>query len=275
MTKPKRKTSKNPYTRLMTVTPAKAANWLESGNSHNRTPKERGIAILAKNIINGTFLAVPHAPIAFSPEGVLIDGQNRLTAIVRTNTAVDLYVCFNSPMATQAVTDRGTPRTSADVHTLGGKYGAVGHGELATLRAMLSGNNGGARLTDDEEGQLLAAYRDGIDFAQEHMGTRLPGISTGATRAAIARAYYHVTPDSHDRLSHFCEVLRSGVGGKGDASATCCFRTLLRAQRGHGASNRRWQYGVTERALRAYLDGEDLRKLYPASKELFPLPTLK
>jgi len=76
--------------KLQTVTPKKAAEWLEA-NTANRPISTSVVRGFAEAMRRGEWV-VTHQGIAFDVNGVLIDGQHRLAAIVEADVAVDLTV---------------------------------------------------------------------------------------------------------------------------------------------------------------------------------------
>lgn len=73
------------------VTPEKAEKWLAECNTHNRRENEARSDRYANYIRKHQF-ATTHQGIAFDQDGVLLDGQNRLRAIIKAHTAVELLV---------------------------------------------------------------------------------------------------------------------------------------------------------------------------------------
>lgn len=103
-------------TRVETVTPALAAEWLKS-NTRNRRVMDRMVASLADAIINGHW-RVTHQGIAFGADGTLYDGQHRLLAIVRAGVPVSVSVTRGlAPEAMDAI-DTGCTRRAYDVVTI-------------------------------------------------------------------------------------------------------------------------------------------------------------
>lgn len=78
---------------LMMVTPQLAQFWLND-NAHHRTINEERITELCRKIEAGEWNEKGN-PIEVTDTGHLINGQHRLTAIVRTSTAVRMrVVCY-------------------------------------------------------------------------------------------------------------------------------------------------------------------------------------
>ncbi len=264
----KRKDDGRPHFEFMRVTPSMARRWLEGANTHNRPEKSTFAAGLARDILHGDYIPVPSQGIAFDPHGTLLDGQNRLKAIVLADKAVHLYVWFNVPTKCQQVMDRGKPRTLLDVTRLTGVCGHLTNNRVATMRGMYTGN-GPAKRTDAEETALLIRHADAISFADHYCRSNVRGVTISAVRGVVARAYYSA---DHERLGHFCNVLSTGIGRNGDGTVVSLWKALVQQEFGGGRKARERAFHVTERALSAYLKGERLSKLFPAKKELFPLP---
>jgi hypothetical protein len=98
------------------ITPEIAKAWLLK-NSHNRPIIKSRVETFAKDIRTGNWQQT-HQGVAFSPEGVLLDGQHRLMAIVTANVPVKMNVTQNLPTKSQEVIDGVRPRSIGDVLTL-------------------------------------------------------------------------------------------------------------------------------------------------------------
>lgn len=88
------------------VTPAVAAQMLK-GNTRNRKP--RSWVRFADDLRNGRWVQ-NGATIAIADDGTLIDGQNRLLAVVDTGIPITTLVVRGLPMEAQDTTDGGDPR---------------------------------------------------------------------------------------------------------------------------------------------------------------------
>lgn len=99
--------------RWVLVTPAMALIWLTT-NTINRHVRPRWVAYLTAQIRNHTFYPTGDA-ISFRDDGVLINGQHRLMAIVEADMPATLLVVGNLPEQTFVVTDRNISRTARDV----------------------------------------------------------------------------------------------------------------------------------------------------------------
>lgn len=262
----------DPVCTVLDITPTMASRWLE-GNIHNRPVNEMHVQRLANEMKAGRW-RLTHQGIAFSANGTLVDGQHRLWAIVMAGVPVRMRVFFNEPSENAEYVDGGLARTAADRLRLGNRFAhTVGHKHLATLRCMVNGLRPVQRMSYGQEADLLAMHLNAINFAMEHMATadRARGVATASTRAVLARAYYSI---DHTRLVYFCDVLKSGMA-RSDADQTIILLRdyLVQCEKARNClSVIREQYGKVQRALKAFLTGEILGRLYPVASETFPLP---
>jgi len=259
-----------PFVELMLVTPERALNWLENANNRNRRVSDAYVQRLARDMRNGRWV-LTHEGIAFDPNGMLLDGQHRLWAVVMAETAVQMHIWFNVTAESLMVINSGRARTLTDNLKLGGGLGNVSGRELATLRGMLGRGVESPSLTPSEAKELLAKHRQAVGYACEHLAksARSKGVSTGETRGVVARAWYS---GDGERLGAFCEVLRTSVAKGPEDEVAILLRTYLMSTPGNSRQLRRERYGKTERALLAFLEGDELSRLYATDKELFPLP---
>lgn len=263
--------SRTPYNVVMEVGPDVATGWLE-GNTHNRPLKQTLVDRFVRDMQAGRW-QLTHQGIAFDADGVLIDGQHRLWAIVLSGVPVQLRVFFNEPIETMRAVDTGLARSNFDVLHLSGEAGEITISHLATLRAMLAGDSSHTpRLTVSEEADWMSKHAEAVNFAMEHLGTcRYRGIATATIRGIIARAYYSA---DHANLIHFCDVLKTGGSNDEEDVPIVLLWQFLANNAGAGKARavRRLRYGKAERALMAYLKGECISCLRAVGNELFPLP---
>ncbi len=259
-----------PNTVYMDITPDKALNWLENANTSNRKVIDAHVRRMARDMKNGNW-RMTHQGIAFSTEGVLLDGQHRLWAIVESQMTVKMPVTFNLPPESLVTIDVMQSRSMADVIRLAGANGRVNSNHVATLRSILGGYRAAPVITPQEASHYLSIYGPAIQFSFKHLPCGTPnGISNATTRAVISRAWYSV---DHARLASFCELLTSGIIPPSPAAAALVsLREYLVTHTGHNLPQRRERYGKMQRALIAYLNNEPLKNLLASTREHFPIP---
>lgn len=107
-----------PTYRPVSVTPDLAREWLKR-NSHNRNLNERRVNVLAGAMKRGEWHENGDT-IRFSSEGVLLDGQHRLAAVVKSGVTIRALVVEGLTQETQDTMDAGKLRSFADVLKLRG-----------------------------------------------------------------------------------------------------------------------------------------------------------
>lgn len=98
----------------------KIAEQLLTTNTQNRKLKEHKIAEYSEAILKGGWKAGTTETIKIDKSGKLIDGQNRLTAIVRTGTPAYLDIATNVDESLFSVLDTGQSRDAKDTLYLKG-----------------------------------------------------------------------------------------------------------------------------------------------------------
>ncbi len=100
-------------TEIMTITPEMAKMILENNNKNNRKIRRLWVLSLANAIERGEWVTT-HQGIAFDENGVLQDGQHRLSAIVLANKPVDMMVTSGVSVNNFSAIDQHAKRTISD-----------------------------------------------------------------------------------------------------------------------------------------------------------------
>lgn len=100
------------------ITPQDASILLAS-NTGNRKLNSSHVCFFEEQLKRGE-MQLTHQGIAISASGRLLDGQHRLTAIVKTGISATMLVTTGLPDKTFSVLDTGYARTAADVLSIGG-----------------------------------------------------------------------------------------------------------------------------------------------------------
>ena len=212
-----------------------------------------------------------HVGIAFAPDGTLIDGQHRLWAICESGVPVEMFVWRNVDPDSMMAIDCGKTRSMADILNIANENGEVNNHQLAAVRVMLGGFGEPPVLSPAEMSQTLLRHQDAVAFALAHLPTVVSarGVNTATARGVVARAYYSVDPAM---LKDFCRKLTTGIVTSEDEGVVVLLRQHLQSARGGSYSQRMQRYGKVERGLWAWLRGTNPSRLFPAARELFPLP---
>lgn len=105
-----------------TITPDIAEAWL-GRNTRNRNVKQRKVAQFKRAMKLGEWIVTGEA-VKFAFDGRLLDGQNRLTAVVESGVTIRSLVVRGLPSEAQDVMDTGAARTAADALAIHGHANA-------------------------------------------------------------------------------------------------------------------------------------------------------
>ena len=124
------------------VTPQIAKHYLES-NINNRNKRDKHVARLAKDMsAEPSRYRITHMGVAFDEDGIMIDGQHRLHAIILSGTNQWLLVTVNLEAEAKRVIDTGAKRGVADF--MPGQFKSI---RGAGIRIALACINMGGEIT--------------------------------------------------------------------------------------------------------------------------------
>lgn len=266
-----------PVFELVDVTPDLAAEWLVH-NTHNRSLKRLAIARFASDMKNGDW-RFNGEPIRFAIDGTLIDGQNRLHAIIESGCTVRMLVARNLPMEVQETTDTGTARKLPDILALRGE---VNSSSLAALVRRVHGWKNGRRrsLGSGQDTSHLAMIRT----LEEHpelrdllQPSRTVADNCGMPASVVGIAWWVFQQIDYEDAGFFFARLGDGQGLlKGDPIYELR-RTVQETKSNRGERNQTWLLAITIKAWNAYRNGEkvSLYRWRPggAKPEQFPEPS--
>ena len=250
---------------LMEVTPRMASNWLEFANTNNRKLSPTKVDFYADQIRRGKWEYNGNT-LKFDKRGVMYDGQHRCHAVILADRAIVTGVAFGLAAPAKKTIDAVPPRSNADVIRIGGGFSDVNSKHTATLSAMLSSGNPAPKQATDLTCAAMKKHLPAIQFAIAAL-PKGRGVSNGTVCAVVARAFYSTPVEN---LTTFCEMLSTGIGCTSVVSRLRDF--LVKESGGGSRAEKVARYGKTERALVAFLKGENPRHLYAVTEEQFPLP---
>lgn len=256
------------------ITPQKALEYL-SKNTNNRTLKKSTVEAIARDIIRGTFITT-HQGIAFDEDGVLIDGQHRLRAVIAARKPVEMMVTRGVPKETRNVVDRGTSRTIRDliVMTNNGDdhYSVVMRSQqmVSAINQMVACNYKHIKMTyveqmrffDSLKPQVVIAYRTVVSRKMEVRNVQI-------VSAVIAALFYGVKEES---LLKFFNVFNTAdINGCDDYNIQASLnwrRQIDNAKADRITINANVLYGGTQSAIYHFVNNTKHGKINPKD----PLP---
>jgi hypothetical protein len=193
-------------TNIRQIGPVMAKKMLER-NVKNRAPKPAKVAQYAADMEAGRWL-FDGAPIRFGADGTLLDGQNRLLAVIAADVTVPFLVVYGLPTESQAVMDGGAARTSADNLHISGEKNAAALASLCKQAVLYSTDrldkNINYSVSSIEQKLFLAAnpeLREATDVA-----TKLKS-SIEARPTAIAFVFWLLMEKDYQAACEFFSLL--------------------------------------------------------------------
>lgn len=258
------------------VTPELAVYWLEN-QATNRKINDTYVNRLAEDMREGRWV-FPGDPLKFNNQGKLIDGQHRLSAVVKLGIPQQFVILNGYKEESIKVLDLGKARSADHVGQILGMATTSNH--TACINAL---NLPHSHLTYSIPKilNLWNIYGDGIKFAcQSHGGCAKNGIQpTSSFRALIAKAYYY---ENIELLSSFFRCFTSGFAENGESDyAAIALNANYSKLRMKGVSlgsyneKTEW-YLKTQQALNYFIRRSSVRSINKPKKivDHYPLPLI-
>lgn len=245
------------------VTPELAKKLLER-NTRNRKISEKVVQKYVEEIRAGDWRLTP-AGIGFDTEGVLLDGQHRLAAIVKAGLPAPLLVTLGLPSASQEKVDRQRRRTLFDALYLAGHAYSRQEVEIATcLTRMRQHSDSGVVPSDSLVKRTLITYLDHIREVLKDTDKKKKGLSQASFLAA-AVLYHEIDAQ---KCAQFLEGVRTGEMLTSDHPAMRLRRLLLGetviASMPRGGANQSFIFRRAVYAMQAHFDGRKVSGLREA-----------
>jgi hypothetical protein len=188
-------------TKVITVTPGMAKEWLDTANIHNRKLRAGLVSAMTRDMLNGNFHFNGDS-IRFSADGTLLDGQHRLTALVAAGVSAKMLIVEGLAPQTQDTIDRGAKRTYSDQLMLRGEENTSTLAAIARRCVLINRNH----LTDGAGADTTAAEIH--DYIDAH-----PTIRRAAKLPMLVKANRLPVPGSALATAfHVCSLVDDEAG---------------------------------------------------------------
>ena len=263
--------------RVQTITPARAAELLEA-NSTNRPVSKAVVRSFAEAMRRGEWM-VTHQGIAFDVNGVLVDGQHRLAAIIEADLPVELTVFTEVGEGTFDVLDTGKRRTAADVLAIEGEKSSTMLAAMVRTvwlyenRPELNWSGGAAAVSNHQIVQTLERHPKLRDYLT--VGEQVAA-ATGMIKSAAGAACYLVgQANRRADLSPWYEGVIDGAGLVRSDPRLLFRRVMFNMARRHAGQvlrrrDTREHVGLYLTAFNAWATGQPISQLRFTPRDTVP-----
>lgn len=262
-----------PTARIVKVTPKLAEEWI-GRNTRNRHVRHPAVAAYARDMTAGAW-HLNGESVKFSRNGVLLDGQHRLLAVIESGVTVPMLLVEGLPAEAQDTVDAGAKRTAADVLGLRSEQHAVLLAAIArraiiwqaTERREVRWKAGGGQVTHHEITAAIEAdgsLRNAAEFASSNRAAA-PAAIVGFCWWALTRIDAMDAEEFFAGLVHGEELVRG--------NPVLVLRDKLAEMRAASARTPdRVVVAVIFKAWNAYRKRDQIRLIRFTSNEKFPVP---
>lgn len=215
------------------ITPEKAREYLKRNCRNNRKIGERRVQNYAKDMAAGAWQLNGEA-IKFNKDGILIDGQHRLLAVIKAGVPIKMLV-IRDVDNTVSLYDRGYSRATYSSLLMSGVNKELANTitcGVAKLKLMMS--KGRSYYSDNQIEQFLLDNADALITAKA-IGCKYT-VSKNKTARVCTNNVVFVTAlfdainagESKKDLEKFCEIISTGFyDDKSQTSAVVCRNDLI------------------------------------------------
>ena len=253
------------------ITPEKAAKYMEA-NKHNRPFKTALFEKYCGELIAHRF-ATNHQGIAFDETGALIDGQHRLSAIIKTRIPMEMAVARGLSTLTNGdpnnltrdTIDCGKNRSVADQLSLNHNVtNANLTAAAASLVAVaLTANTNKLIRTVGTSLVVLSIYGRAIEDILSTVGS-----SKVARRAPVVAALAICSKANFEHIDDFAAKLASGEGVKRGMPVYALREHLISRGVGSGTCERLWTIEMICNCFLHTIDGNELKQVKSGARGL-------
>lgn len=203
----------NPKITTEIIGPDEAKDILDNHNAQNRAFKKKSISQYARAMREGEWTFIGD-PIRFDRGGELLDGQNRLAAVVESGCPQTFVIVRNLEPDSQRYMDSGVKRSPADQLKIEGVAHPRESAQIASLVMHWQGldlPHMNIKYSTFEVVEFVEANTNGIEAAAKHSAALYH--TTRATKATSGAVYFMAAEIAGaEAASEFFGLLTTGAG---------------------------------------------------------------
>lgn len=247
--------------KLMRMTPELAQQWLDKNTVINRKPSDKHIGRFCK-IIRARRWCPASCLFHMSKSGKLLNGQNRLHAVVKTGVTIYIWVLFDLADDVYNVTD--TDELKRSLKDLLPKVMPSKTNIQGITNALWTIKHGIWPDVQQATLELFYDYEQDIDWVWK---TFHPYTKIYASGAMAAFAYAHSCSKIQKKVEKFAEEITTGVGREPGSLAMVVERACLNTPKG-GFKGRKNISRRILRAIKLYCEGKKTDRLLESREGL-------
>ena len=248
-----------------------AANLLET-TSNNRNISNGTVQAYTNDILNGNWDETVGTAISIDSDGILRDGQHRLTAIVRAGVGIHSWVCRN--VSRDGIYDNNRKRSNSDqISIMRADYDSVYKSTryISIARTLIAHASGDARRK--------VTPKEIIDFTDEHKTeldefflnmpqSTIPKISLATVYLGLFTAFMNGV--SIEDISDFYEILCTGMSTKPEEFPIIAYRNYLKDATRIDTTD--LEIGRCQYALKKYITGSCTKRTISPKELIYQYP---
>lgn len=257
------------------ITPEMAANLLET-NDANRKLSKGTVQAYAQDILAGNWDESVGVAISIDENGVLRDGQHRLTAIVQAGIGIHTWVCRN--VSSDGIYDNNRKRSNSDqISIMRSDFDNIYKSTryISVARAIIANNtNGGYRraVTPKEIIDFTEKHKEDLDgFFLNIPQTTVAKISLAVVHLSLFMAYMDGVDISD--IMDFYDILCSGMSTKPEEFPIIAYRNYLKDMPSVNTTHS--EIGRCQYSLKKYLTGSCVKRTISPKDLIYPFPWQK
>lgn len=198
------------------ITPAIAEKYLQA-NVLNRNIKKPIVELYAREMSNGRWKEDTAETIKISKTGIILDGQHRLLAVIKSNTNIWFYVATNLDDNVFDVLDTGSKRNSTDAFKISGVPNNCAVPSMISMFNFLrTGKKCGIQVNDKStNNMLLSQYYEDVQFWNYVANRSIAWYSSFAKilpTSLIGGIFARILKLNEQKAKTFMEQLCTGYG---------------------------------------------------------------
>lgn len=264
-----------PNVSLVFVTPDMAKRWLQA-NKSNRNLRRPIVDRYARDMLAGNWELTGEA-IKFAIDGGLLDGQHRLSAIVKSRVTVPMHVARGIDRAAQRVMDSGAARTAADAFGIAKVPNATTVAAAARLGLSFDAGHSDLSTGSWSHAEIHEWVEANHDVHRAADIARVVARKTDITPAVVAFAYMHHARIDLEAAAQFWVAAADKVGLAAGDPVIAMTNRFAEARRNREQLTRNAALSIIHRAWNARRQGKSLRhiRLNSPAGGLVPIPEPK